>query len=382
MKRPVPPSNFRSSGDTAEDLRRIRQHQQEILDWIDDQIDAIPAGVTSFNTRTGAVLPTSGDYTATQVGLGNVTNDAQLKRAGSDWSGFTTQTGPPVTGDKFLIERASDSAKRVVLAQSFAAYSLRDPIWDRPTTPSADDEEFDTDPFDPATPGGARGWNIGSSGTPGTGLTRDGAISLTANIASGHYRSSCIGGTLFIQLRVNEFALIWRTVAAAITTSQVWFAAVNSPSEPATTNINNPFIGLSIYKNLSGAPDNNNRHAYRFTTNPEKLVLTTIAGGVSSADVIGPGFPAAGSGLAIHVDHPTTVGTNFAGFPWTRTGWMGFVCQSQTSTLAFNASTDKIGITIGANSTVQVEPFVTATSPFAIHFLRRVPTASGWLAQA
>lgn len=36
-------------------------------------------GVTSFNTRTGAVTPQSGDYTASQVGLGSVTNDAQTK---------------------------------------------------------------------------------------------------------------------------------------------------------------------------------------------------------------------------------------------------------------------------------------------------------------
>lgn len=39
------------------------------------------AGVTSFNTRTGAVTPQAGDYTAALVGLGSVTNDAQTKAA-------------------------------------------------------------------------------------------------------------------------------------------------------------------------------------------------------------------------------------------------------------------------------------------------------------
>ncbi len=37
------------------------------------------ADVTSFNGRTGVVVPASGDYTPAQVGLGNVTNDAQIK---------------------------------------------------------------------------------------------------------------------------------------------------------------------------------------------------------------------------------------------------------------------------------------------------------------
>lgn len=382
MKRPVPPSNFRSSGDTAEDLRRIRQHQQEILDWIDAQIDeveediaALPVGVTSFNTRTGAIVPATGDYTATQVGLGNVTNDAQLKRAGSDWSGFTTQTGSPAAGDKFLIERASDSGKRVVLASSLS--TSRDPIWDRPTTPSADDEEFDTDVL---ASGGV--WTIGLSGTPGTAMTRDGAIDLTQNIASGHYRSSCLGSTLFVQLRPNEFATIWKTVAAALTTSQIWFAGIGGHQEPGTANANNPFMALTISKNLSGAPDLANRHVYRALTNGnERNVLTTVSGGVASADVISATPIIQMDGMAIRVDHPSTTGTNFSGWMWRRNGNTGFICQSQTSNLAFNASTDKIGITVGANGTVQVVPFVTSNL-FALHFLRRVPTAGGWLAQA
>lgn len=37
--------------------------------------------VQTFNGRSGVVVPVSGDYTATQVGLGNVTNDAQVKRS-------------------------------------------------------------------------------------------------------------------------------------------------------------------------------------------------------------------------------------------------------------------------------------------------------------
>lgn len=42
---------------------------------VKDAIDAIPTGgVTSFNTRTGAVTPQSGDYSKSDVGLSNVQN--------------------------------------------------------------------------------------------------------------------------------------------------------------------------------------------------------------------------------------------------------------------------------------------------------------------
>ena len=38
------------------------------------------SGVTSFNNRTGAVIPQAGDYTKTDVGLGNVDNTADLDK--------------------------------------------------------------------------------------------------------------------------------------------------------------------------------------------------------------------------------------------------------------------------------------------------------------
>lgn len=45
------------------------------------------AGVDSFNGRKGAVTPASGDYTNSDVGLGNVTDDAQLKASQLDTDG-------------------------------------------------------------------------------------------------------------------------------------------------------------------------------------------------------------------------------------------------------------------------------------------------------
>lgn len=55
--------------------------------------------------------------TKSQVSLGSVTDDAQLKRSANDWSGFTEEASP-ADGDWVLMERASDGAKRKVQKQN------------------------------------------------------------------------------------------------------------------------------------------------------------------------------------------------------------------------------------------------------------------------
>lgn len=60
---------------------------------IDDHIDSV---ANPHNT------------TKTQVGLGNVTNDSQLKRSANDYSAFTSKTSP-VLADRILIEDSEDS---------------------------------------------------------------------------------------------------------------------------------------------------------------------------------------------------------------------------------------------------------------------------------
>lgn len=132
--------------------------------WAD--LSGSGGGVTSFNTRTGAVTPQTGDYNATNVGLGNVTNDAQLKRAGSDWGGFTAQSGLDVA-DTILIERTSDGAKRkVTVADLLSVNGLwRGALWPNAqsfVTPGSVYEEFTTAP-------GAGSWWQG--GTPFTAQT-------------------------------------------------------------------------------------------------------------------------------------------------------------------------------------------------------------------
>ena len=64
--------------------------------------------VTSVFSRTGAVTAQTGDYTPTQVGLGNVTDDAQLKRAANDINTFTEKV-VPIADDILIMEDSADS---------------------------------------------------------------------------------------------------------------------------------------------------------------------------------------------------------------------------------------------------------------------------------
>jgi len=79
--------------------------------------DSAAAGVKKYSTVSGLVL------TSSQVGLGNVTNDSQLKRAAGDFSSFSNKASP-VGADVLLIEdSAAASAKKYVTISSLALTS-------------------------------------------------------------------------------------------------------------------------------------------------------------------------------------------------------------------------------------------------------------------
>lgn len=70
-------------------------------------------------TINNAVMSSPTGITATDVGLGSVTNDAQLKRAAGDLNTFTQKVAPEAT-DILIIEDSSASyAKKKVLASAF-----------------------------------------------------------------------------------------------------------------------------------------------------------------------------------------------------------------------------------------------------------------------
>lgn len=195
MERPIPASNFRSKDPvTLDDLRRVRQTQQEILDWIDSQIGGIP----------GVDL---GPYiTTAQADL------AYLKRADADWSGFTTQA-PVVGGDKLLIEQASGGAKRVVTASNFALPSDRAgfPYLHKPTSP----DSWNLETRDWTNPDiAANGWTITLLDSPWTVQTRAGNIDITSDPSANTYRSTLAGGMLHLQFPVNTYVLIYKTTTA------------------------------------------------------------------------------------------------------------------------------------------------------------------------
>jgi len=111
------------------------------------------AGVSSFNGRTGAVVPQTGDYTAINVGLGNVTNDSQIKRAAGDFASFTTKA-TPVGADILLVEdsAASNAKKQITIASLVPALNAQQsgsfPLFATPATigltPGTADIEFDS----------------------------------------------------------------------------------------------------------------------------------------------------------------------------------------------------------------------------------------------
>jgi hypothetical protein len=77
---------------------------------VSNAIGAIVSGVSSFNTRTGAVLPQSGDYTKSDVGLANVpntdaTNPANIVQTSS--YRFVTDTEKATFNAK--VDRAGDN---------------------------------------------------------------------------------------------------------------------------------------------------------------------------------------------------------------------------------------------------------------------------------
>lgn len=98
------------------------------------------SGITADDHHTHANkaeldLITDGDHdvrldnphsvTKTQVGLSNVTNDSQLKRADNDWSGFTNNPSP-WENDLVLLERGTDGAKRTTTIGSLIGAGLED----------------------------------------------------------------------------------------------------------------------------------------------------------------------------------------------------------------------------------------------------------------
>lgn len=74
-----------------------------------------PGGVTSFNTRTGAVMPQSGDYVKNDVGLGNVDNTSDLNKPVSTAQAIAISTvQDDITGHKINYSNPHNTNKTQV----------------------------------------------------------------------------------------------------------------------------------------------------------------------------------------------------------------------------------------------------------------------------
>lgn len=197
LKRPVPPSAFLTKDpETREDFRKIREYLRELQDWAFQMAEESggggTTGVTSFNGRTGAVVPDVADYSS-----------YYLLRSANDFTTFAAKTAL-VANDVFLIEDSAASyAKKKVLASAILTPTgfarTGNPYWDGPTTPDAWNDDFtafdQTGSADLAT----RGWTVWNH-TTGVAMTRRGDIEqLSPTVTVNQYNSRLVGSSLFIQ---------------------------------------------------------------------------------------------------------------------------------------------------------------------------------------
>ena len=116
----------------------------------------VPASIARVSALTAHTGNTSNPHstTKTQVGLGNVTDDAQLKRAAGDFSSFAAK-GTPVSADVLLIEDSADSGNK----KSIQISNLPVPT---PPTHGGSHTSIGGDPIPAAIPSGASGLMTGA----------------------------------------------------------------------------------------------------------------------------------------------------------------------------------------------------------------------------
>lgn len=317
------------------------------------------AGVTGATGPTGATGTNGSNGSNGSAGATGATGPTGAGVTGATGStGATGATG--VTGSTGATGSAGSGA------------APRDPIWDPPTTGTADDDEFLVDSF------ASGAWTLITSG--GVTLTRDGAVDITQSIASGHYRSSVVGSTLIVQIRQNESVFAHKTVAAALSTHQIWMFGFGQPSEPGTAVVNNPSISLGFYRNSGGGLDFNNRSLIRTGSSGDRFEVVNVvaaAAVTTSTNIFVQG--GAIDGFALRVDHSSAAVANIMGTGFRRCGsTLGYL---QGNGVQFNLANDRIAINLFSNASGT--PGGVNAAIFMLHYLRRVvATNPGFLAQA
>ena len=225
VRKPQPPVDFRSPEPrTLEDLRKLVAYLRDQNAWLEYKIAAGgggSAGVSSFKGRTGAVVPVAGDYSKSDVGLSNVTNDAQWASTLSAQISALGTKASLVAADVIPYEDSAASfAKKKATAADLKTYITTGLAtggggWSTqysapPATPDALDDEFTSGSADLAT----RGWTIINSA--GTTMTRVGVPSLSGAgaLTTTQYRSALTGGGIAVQI-ANTAASIYKSISVA-----------------------------------------------------------------------------------------------------------------------------------------------------------------------
>jgi hypothetical protein len=368
-----------------------------------------PAPVSSVFGRIGAVVAAANDYAASQVSNDSSVSGANVKlalntllaaipsvpvssvfgrigavvAAANDYAASQVSNDSSVSGAN--VKLALNTLDAAIAAIVTSTGLTRDAIWDQPSAPSADDDEFTTDGLANGT------WLLTTTAQPlsGAAYTRAGAIDLTATISANTFRSSVIGSTLYVQVPQNTGVTMWKRVGAALTTKQLLWVAVGLPYCPAASAANDPYFAVGMWKDLAGRPDTGNNYvrSHVRTSNDAHgaFALKAGAGAINTVGGFLGGAPFFVDGVGVTVD-PTTGTNNAACWIWTRRG--GISVAAKGSVPQFNASTDHIGFQFqsspsGANgSSSGVIDTANSSSVFAFHFLRRCAAAGGFIAQS
>ncbi len=324
------------------------------------------SGVSSFNSRTGAVTPQSGDYTATLVGLGNVTNDAQLKRSSGDFASFTTKT-LPVAADILLVEdsAASNAKKSVTISTLQTGIGTANPFVDVPSSPNADNDEFT----------GWSGWTVWDQ-TNNVNLTDDGngSVDPWTAPAAGHYRRTTVGSYILLQFP-SAVANVYIYKAITPTTNMLWWTRCGS----AHTFNNNAIQGG--FGNITFASFIDNSGRPQVTTSgytgggwsmngSSSRTPFAIQQGVSQTNVTSPTSGTAAYDIVGLMEISTTSRHVF--FADSRTG---DIAVDASSPYTASRTTAYIGFRVLTNTKVSngINPI------FTIDYVRRKNSATAWI---
>ncbi len=249
--------------------------------------------------------------------------------------------------------------------------NLRDPIWDPPTSGSAQDDEFTEDVL---VSGKYLIFPDSSPFISGSQFSRAGEIDASVALAGSTYRSTCVGSTLYVQVPNGQGCVMMKRINEGFRSQQLWVLGIGIPSEAGTGTGNNPRCGLALFRASGSAnlPDHNNRLGVRYLTATDHIEGFNVTGGT-------PGTSAGGThasgymqfdGFMLRHNHGAAA-SNCQGGVFNRN--YAISTAPAFTGPQITGSLDWVGWYVSPNMT---NPF--GGSPvFALHFFRRINWASG-----